>query len=78
MCFVICIVIIYIFTPQTLKLYIMNYFLIEDSLSGLTIINKFNNLKEAEEEKFKMECGEGGKWCGYFITELTDLTNKDA
>jgi len=55
----------------------MIYFLIEDSLSGLTIINKFNNLKEAKEEKFKMECEEGGNWCGYFITELTNLTNKD-
>jgi len=56
----------------------MTYFLIEDSLSGLTIIKEFYNLKEAEEEKFKMECGEGGNWCGYFITELTNLTNKDA
>jgi hypothetical protein len=58
------------------------YFLIEDSPKsnqcrlGLTIIKKFYNLKEAEEEKFKMECGEGGNWCNYFITELTDLTNK--
>ncbi len=49
----------------------MIYFLIEDSLSGLTIINEFYNLEEAKEEIFKMESGEGSKWCGYFITELT-------
>jgi hypothetical protein len=46
------------------------YYLIEHSPSGLTIIKEFYNLEEAKQEKFKMECEEGGNWCNYYIAKL--------
>tara|TARA_R100000231_G_C5288677_1_gene153936 strand:+ start:363 stop:512 length:150 start_codon:yes stop_codon:yes gene_type:complete len=45
------------------------YYLIEDSLSGLTILKTFYSFEEAKAEKWKMETSESGKWCDYFITQ---------
>lgn len=46
------------------------YYLIEDSLSGLTILKTFYSLEEAKDIKFQMETSESGKWCNYFITQF--------
>lgn len=46
------------------------YYLIEDSLSGLTILQKFYSLEEAKDKKFQMVTSESGEWCNYFITQF--------
>jgi len=46
------------------------YYLIEYSLSGLTIIQEFDSIEGAKDKKFQMETSESGELCNYFITQF--------